>query len=69
VSKQQSQWLKNITNCEHRGERLEVITCKSCGSRGKEVSVYHCNQFDKRVTISPNGHGIDYCKKCDLWNE
>jgi len=59
-------WLELIQNCPNRSQQVDTVKCSSCGNRGKEVAVYDCLHFDKRVTIDPNGRGIDYCKKCEL---
>jgi hypothetical protein len=56
--------------CAHRGELLETITCRGCGSRGVELEVFACDVHSRCHTERGNDNraGMD-CRICERAGE
>jgi hypothetical protein len=65
---EEANWLRAVYTCPLRGEKVGETKCRSCGNRGSDMNIYHCLHFKKEVTIDANGRGLDYCKKCELYD-
>lgn len=59
-----------FSECINRGDLLERITCRGCGSRGVEVDVYACSVHGRchLTRANDNRAGMD-CRLCAIAGE